>query len=60
MAVLVYRKNNITVTVPALSQETLNRAQADFLVQGEPERTLSFVALSYFCPREDNFPRSAR
>ena len=45
-----------TCKVTALSQETIYRAQADFLVMGVRENTLSHVALSYFVSREDVFP----
>lgn len=52
------------VSEAALSRETINRAQADFLMHagllflGAGERTLSDVALSYFGPREDGLPRT--
>ena len=39
-------------TVRTISQETWNQAQAEFLIQGAPENTFSYVALSYFGPRE--------
>ena len=40
----------------ALSQETLNRAQADCLILGARESSLPHGALSSFDPRQDIFP----
>ena len=42
---------SIQQAVPAVSQETLNWAQADSLIVGARESTPFYVALSYFCPR---------
>lgn len=44
-----------TCTVSALSQETGNRAQADFFFPGARESILSHAALSYFGVLEDCF-----
>lgn len=42
-------------TVPALSQKTFNRAQADFHILGALERAPSYAALSWFGTRKDVF-----
>lgn len=56
---IAYIQGTIWYSVPALSQETRNRPQADFHVLGARKSTISDVALYYVDPREDVFPSSA-
>lgn len=47
------RNRALHTVVPAVSQDTCNKTQADFLILGAHERTHSYFGLSDFGPGED-------